>query len=208
MKKYVICSIGLTAAGKTTLLKKVAHMCNIFFISEATIKRNMVQGEYNISNSMDEELRSQGYKAAIELAFDYLSIAGNNVVIIDASFHQLFRRLWIYDEIIKRKITDVSVVWLYCKCDNESIIKRRINQRYIDPIKTADNQANTYDVYKYTLKTFDEVDIRDFKYKIPTYLVEFHTDSWRKLVVKTCCANETFLDLDILNWRKLWESYM
>lgn len=206
MANYIICSIGLTAAGKTTTLKAISSLCGIKFISEGTLKREMVNGEFSIKNSTDEELRSKGYRKAISLAFDYIQTEKKDVI-IDASFHQQFRRNWIYEEITARKLYDISVIWVYCICENESLIEERIHQRFISPIKCADNQANTIGVYNYTKSTFDDVSIERFVGIVPTYLIVVDTE---KSKIVYCDSNDdnNVLDLKINKWRELWENYM
>lgn len=206
MNNYIVCSIGLTAAGKTTTLRKISEVCDLCFISEGSIKREMVEGEYSIKNSTDETLRNMGYKKAISIAFDYIQ-NNNKSVIIDASFHQQFRRDWIYEEIIKRKMDDVSVIWIYCVCNNEKLIRKRIHDRYTSPIKSADNQANTIGVYNYTKSTFDKVCFKKFKTNIPTFLIVFDTERNK---IKSFESNsfDKIFDINIEKWRELWENYM
>ena len=170
--KYIICSIGHTAAGKTTTLRKIADKCGIDFISEGLIKRNLVGESFDVHNSMDEDLRSSGYKKAIGMAFDLLE--KKDAVILDASFHQRFRRLWVYDEIINRNL-DCVVIWVYCYCDRIEEVAKRINLRANAKKITADIQARTMEVYYYTIKTFSEVKIIDFPKEISTAIIYNNT---------------------------------
>lgn len=206
MERYIICSIGLTAAGKTTTMRSISENCGLYFVSEASIKRKMVTGEYTVVNSTDEKLRSLGYRKAISEAFDHIQ-KSNESAIIDASFHQQFRRDWIYEEIQKRKLTHITVIWIYCICEDEKTVENRIFQRYISPIKNADNQANTMEVYYYTKSTFDKVSINNFSSIIPTLIITFDTHTNR---IK-CTASNANLDIKKINidrWRELWENYM
>ncbi len=202
--RYIICSVGLTAAGKTTTMRKIADVCGIKLISEGSIKRGLVQGEYTITNSTDEKLRSRGYRLAIGEAFSVLT---EENVIIDASFHQQFRRDWIYEEIERRKIDNISVIWVYCICRNEDIIRQRIYERFISPNKCADNQANTMDVYYYTKSTFDNVSISAFPSAVPTSIIVFDTEINRMVSTESNDGRDV-LSMEIENWRKLWENYM
>mgnify|MGYP004507952737 CR=1 FL=1 len=206
MSNYIICSIGLTAAGKTTTLRRISSLCGINFISEGAIKRKMVNGEFSIKNSTDEELRSKGYRKAISLAFDYIQ-AERKDVIIDASFHQQFRRNWIYEEIAARKLDDIAVIWIYCVCNNESLIEERIHKRFISPIKCADNQANTIGVYNYTKSTFDDVSIDKFDRIAPTYLIVLDTEK-NRVINRASTVADDVLELKINKWRELWENYL
>lgn len=187
--KYIICSIGHTAAGKTTTLKKISNKMNIPLISEGAIKRNLVGESFNINNSMDENLRSKGYKLAITQAFDILLY--NNSVILDASFHQLFRRLWIYDEIAKRKLDDITVIWVYCFCNDIDKVKDRIDMRAQAKTVTADIQARSMKVYQYTMDSFNSVNITDFPLNINSTII--YNDTCLNKIIKSQ-SNYTMTD--------------
>ena len=158
--KYVICSIGHTAAGKTTTLKKISSKLGISFISEGTIKRSLVGESFGVNNSMDEELRSRGYRIAIDKAFEVLQT--EDAVIIDASFHQAFRRKWVYETAKNNGLSDIIFVWVYCFCDDIDAVRERIDERARAKVVTADIQARSMQVYTYTMSTFDAVSMNDF----------------------------------------------
>lgn len=171
--KILICGIGHTAAGKTTTLRKLAKKLNCIFISEGAIKRGLIGDSFNVNNSMDEDLRSRGYRIAIQQAFNELK--NNTCVIIDASFHQLFRRLWVYDE-VRKFDGDVCVIWVYCYCDNIDKVSERITQRANEKVVHADIQARSMEVYHYTMSTFDKVDIVDFPSYIASAIIYNNTN--------------------------------
>ena len=130
------------------------------FISEGTIKRGLIGETFDVSNSMDENLRSKGYRLAINEAFYVLN--QKSAVIIDASFHQSFRRKWVYETAQNNALKDIVFIWIYCYCDDISLVQQRIEKRAQAKIVTADIQARSMDVYTYTMRTFDKVDIKDF----------------------------------------------
>jgi len=153
--KLLVVSIGRTAAGKTTILRYLFDSLeNIkkVYISEGKIKRDLLTSQFTYINSMDESLRNRGYKKAIELA--KTELLSNDIVFLDASFHQNQRRKWVTD-MLKSLNIDVSLVWIYVFCSNYSIIKSRIEQRSNSLVKNHDNQADQIEVYDYINRTFD-----------------------------------------------------
>lgn len=184
--KYLICSIGHTAAGKTTTLKRLSKKLGIPLISEGQIKRSFVGESFSVTDSMNEQLRDKGYKEAIVQAFNLLKSC--SAVVLDASFHQLFRRLWIYDE-LKKCEYEIGVIWIYCYCDNINKVKERIEERALTKIITADNQARSMDVYFYTMRTFDIVSIKDFPTCFSTVIIFNNTNisSIEKVIKSSKC---------------------
>lgn len=156
-KKYILITIGHTAAGKTTLSKYLARELCIPYISEGLIKRSLIK-EYSSQNSLDESLRDQGYKKAIKQTVEIL-LEGSSVI-LDASFHKLKRRLWVYQSL--EIIENLSVIWLKCNCPNVSEVKKRILTRESDKNKTADNQADKFYIYEHIMSNFDPVRLSDF----------------------------------------------
>ena len=160
MDKYIIISIGHTAAGKTTLLRRLSTVFNLSFISEGALKRSLVE-KYENSCSVDEDLRSNGYKLALQKAMTILK--SENTVILDASFHKKFRRMWVYEYLNQFNLySNAHILWIYCYCSNRDVVKSRIHLREISKIKNADNQADKMFIYDYIIKEFDPVSINDF----------------------------------------------
>lgn len=174
--KLLICGIGHTAAGKTTTLRALSQKMNVSYISEGAIKRNLVGESFDVNNSMDEELRSRGYKIAISKAFDILK--EQDCVILDASFHQLFRRMWVYDEAANFQ-DKIGIIWIYCYCDNIIKVSDRIKKRANEKVVNADIQARSMEVFYYTMRTFDNVKIKDFPKTIATAIIFNNTDMSR-----------------------------
>lgn len=169
-EKFIIAMIGHTAAGKTTLAKYLSERLNSPCISEGKLKRSL-KTQYISENSLDEELRDKGYKMAIMHCIEQLSL--NDIVIIDASFHRLIRRIWLYDAITSQ--LGISVIWLYCDCPNENEVKNRLYKRASEKEKNADNQADQFYIYEYIKSTFDPVSVDDFNPRINTAIIKINT---------------------------------
>jgi adenylate kinase family enzyme len=174
-RKYILITVGHTAAGKTTLSKYLAEELCIPYVSEGLIKRNLVK-EYSSENSLDESLRDNGYKKAIGKTVEIL--LEETAVILDASFHKLSRRLWVYESL--KKIENLSYVWLDCNCPNVSEVKKRILARESDKNKTADNQADRFYVYEHIMSNFDTVRLSDFP--LSTAIISIDTE--KNVVIK------------------------
>ena len=128
---------------------------------------------------------------AIAHCVELLSI--DNTVIIDASFHKLLRRIWLFDALSSQPET--NVIWLYCDCPNETEVRRRLNQRALAKEKNADNQADQFYIYEHIKSTFDPIRINDFNPLIGTAIVIINTAENMILnVEKNSCCNTLLLD--------------
>lgn len=204
--KCIIAMVGHTAAGKTTLAKYLSEKLDVPYISEGEFKRSL-KSKYISENSLDEELRDRGYKMAIGYCMELLSV--NNIVIIDASFHKLVRRIWLFDALSLHPET--NVIWLYCDCPNEKEVKRRINIRVNAKEKNADNQADQFYIYEYIKSTFDPVLIDNFSSHIGTAIVTINTVENKILnVEKNLCCNtmllNTLTESILLNYLQIKQS--
>lgn len=191
-KKYILITVGHTAAGKTTLSKYLAKELSIPYISEGLIKRNLVK-EYSSQNSLDESLRDHGYKKAIGEAVEIL--LEESSVILDASFHKLSRRLWVYESL--ETIENLSYIWLDCNCPNISEVKKRILARESDKNRTADNQADKFYIYEHIVSNFDSVRLSDFP--LSTAIVSIDTE---KNVVLKIQKSSDFDNLIVTNLKE------
>lgn len=188
-EKFLIISVGHTAAGKTTLLKFLRTHFDAIYISESEIKRSLVSS-YSSSDSLDEELRDGAYKIAVEKAVSLLQI--NNTVLLDASFHKLFRRNWVYDEITKIKDA-IVIIWLNVFCDDISKVKERIKNREECEQKTYENQADKYYIFEHISNTFDKVEILSFPNSCPTVLFTINTN-----INKITFVSSNYFDCNIV----------
>lgn len=188
--KCVIAMVGHTAAGKTTLAKYLSEKLCFPYISEGEFKRSLTT-QYVSENSLDEGLRDRGYKMAIAHCIKLLSV--DNTVIIDASFHKLLRRSWVFDALNSQPET--NVIWLYCDCPNEKEVRKRLHQRALAKEKNADNQADQFYIYEHIKSTFDPVQIDDFNPLIGAAIVKINTaENVILSVEKNSCCNTLLLD--------------
>ena len=151
VSRYLFVTVGHTAAGKTTLSKYMRDNPNIIFdyIEEGQIKRD-IMGVYSTMDSLNEHLRDKAYGIAIDRA--YKSLMTKNVL-IDASFHKLERRIWIYD-MLKKYGGEIPVIWLYCYCPNLTKVEKRIANRS-KVTKAAENQADSMSIYYHIMDDFN-----------------------------------------------------
>ena len=169
-EKCIIAMVGHTAAGKTTLARFLSKRLDIPYISEGELKRGL-KPQYISENSLDEELRDKGYRMAIVHCINLL--LDNDIVIIDASFHKLIRRVWLMDAL--NPLSGVNVIWLYCDCPDEKVVRERLRKRALEKEKNADNQADQFYIYKFIKSAFDPVAVDDFNPLIGTAVVKINT---------------------------------
>lgn len=184
--KYIIVTVGHTAAGKTTLARFISNYLNSDYISEGEIKRSLLD-KYTSEDSLNENLRDQGYLIAIKKIVSILE--NKDVVVLDASFHKLLRRKWLYEAI--KEFNNYEIVWLYCHCDDLLIIKNRIGKRNKDINKCADNQADKLSIYEHIISTFDSMDINTLPDYIATTIIEIDTNQNKIINIESNSYNET-----------------
>lgn len=174
MSKIVYITVGHTAAGKTTLSRMLSEIFKIEYISEGKIKRSL-KSSYSSFDSLDEHLRNEGYKKAIEQMADVLKTFDS--VILDASFHKKYRRQWVYDTLKTITGHKIFVVWFFCECPDNDTVKERISKRKSSCVKHADNQADIYEIYEHISTTFDMPKISEFPSTIPSAIIKINTFS-------------------------------
>lgn len=162
-------TLGRPVAGKTTLARFLCSTLGVQYIPEAAIKRSLRAG-YVTHDSLDEDLRDLGYRAAIEVARACLERRAP--VLVDASFHRRRRRQWLYDAV--SKLADGLVV-LYCRCDDPAKIARRIEMRARGP-KSAETQADSMEVYRFIDAAFEEPEEDEFPADLPVAVFDVDTD--------------------------------
>jgi predicted kinase len=198
MKNIICCTLGRTASGKTTIAKYISENIKFIYISEGKIKREIMleRKEYSTNDSLNEELRNQGYKKAIGLCKQHIK-NGNNVI-IDASFHKLFRRKWLYSIIQEcRK----NLFMIYLRCDNLEKVKSRIRARK-SLLKHADTQADSMSIYYHIDQTFDEPTSTELK---DTSIVLFKIDTDKNKIIEIINNDSPIKDVEI--FRKTLNRY-
>lgn len=144
-----IATIGRTGAGKTSLAKWLSLRKGAWLVSEAAIKRTLVNS-YRMEDSLNEDLRDVGYRAAVAAARELL-LKGHETV-VDAAFHLARRREWLAES-CRRAAS--GCIWLYCVCDDIEETRRRIARRKVLP-PGPHTQANSIDVYHLIDSIFEE----------------------------------------------------
>jgi len=184
MLKTIVCTLGRTATGKTTISKYLASSLGVSYISEGEIKRALVHQnkEYDVNDCLDEALRDIAYEEAVRKAKSIL--CSSDCVIIDASFHKFKRRQLVYD--LAHSIGGY-VVFLYTICRDISIIQKRIMNRKTQD-KTYETHADSFRVYEYINATFDEPTYDEIRSNAAT-VIEIST-SIRDVRI-SLCANES-----------------
>jgi len=169
MKPICMATIGRTGAGKTTLAKWVAGHTDAWLVSEAAIKRSLVE-EYKTENSLDEELRDFGYASAAAASACILEKRKN--VIVDAAYHLKKRRAILLNASIKKCI---GWIWFYCKCDDLAETERRILSRK-NATPAYNTQADSMKVYNLIDTLFVEPTINEFINAGPVAIINIQTE--------------------------------
>lgn len=160
MSKLLVLTVGHIAAGKTTLLRAIHRELDAVYISEGSIKRQLVikaGHSYHYTDSLSEDLRDAGYKEAIRQMVE--GFWEHDIVLMDASFHRQFRRDWVMAALRENGLLDIDILILWLFCSDEGEVERRVKKRAAAEIKNADNQADNMEVYRHIQGSFDPVDL-------------------------------------------------
>jgi predicted kinase len=161
-------TLGRPVAGKTTLARFLATALGAQYIPEAAIKR-CLRPEYVTRDSLDEDLRDVGYRAAIEVVRACLE--RGTPALVDASFHRRRRRQWLYDAVAK---SADGLVWFYCRCDDPTTVARRMDRRARGP-KSAETQADSMEVHRFIDATFEEPEDGEVPAELPVAIFDVDT---------------------------------
>jgi len=168
--KLVIMTIGKTAVGKTTTLERVCASMGALHISEAGIKEAL-KSHYCAKDCLDEGLRDLAYRGAIAIAFHTAS--SGVAAAIDASFHRLHRRQWLYEAVSQ---TAIRLAVLHCYCENPRKITQRIAERQRAPL-TAKTHAGSMDIVRHIASGFETPKVQELPSSVPTAFFQVNTDS-------------------------------
>ena len=151
--KIVIAMLGRTAAGKTTTARALSRRIgNSLFIGESALKLALTDKDQKFTSShLNESLRDFGYRAAVAVAEE--AIRKDITPLIDASFHKVARRDWVFSLARRRRID--LLVFIYCCCSSDDETKKRIARR--SSREGIDNAAGDYSVYKHISDNFEEI---------------------------------------------------
>jgi predicted kinase len=161
---------GHTASGKTTLSRWLAANTAAIHISQSARKRALVT-EYSAADSLREDLRERGYEAALADALE--CIRAGSTPIIDASYHKLARRRRVYEG---AAAVGAFVILIDCFCPSTDEVSRRIAARRGVP-KTADNQADSMQIYHHILGTEDPFSEGEVPGCVPTGFIRINTSA-------------------------------
>lgn len=107
-------------------------------------------------------------------------LKGNNVI-IDATFHKLYRRRWVY-ELVKEFNANFIILWF--SFNNEDEIREFLKQRRDNP-DFRDRILHTWDQYSIMVKQTDKLENFEFKNKI----IYFDRDT-KKIKLYNCDTND------------------
>ena len=145
--------LGRTAAGKTTTARELSRRIgNSLFIGQSALKIALTDKDQKFTSShLNESLRDFGYRAAVAVAEE--AIRKEITPLIDASFHKVARRDWVFS-LARRRGIDL-LVFIYCCCSSEDETKKRIARR--SSREGIDNAAGDYAVYRHINDNFEEI---------------------------------------------------
>lgn len=195
-KPLALFTMGRTAVGKTTLAQGLSKTLDALYVPEGAIKR-LFRNEYKTEDSLDEDLRDIGYRAAI--AAWKASLDFGKSAILDAAFHRKQRRRWLYNAISKN---NCCLVVLYCCCDSEEKIRKRIANRKRLP-KSAYTQADSMSIFNFIDSQFEEPTRNELSFGIPAALFTIDTNrnmitSSEHIVYDGNITASTFSDIESL----------
>ena len=173
--RVIIAMLGRTAAGKTTTARELSmRIQDSLFISQSALKIALTDKDYKFTSfHLDETLRDIGYTAAIAVAEE--AIRKEITPLIDASFHKVARRDWVFS--LARRCRIDLLVFIYCYCSSEDETKKRIARRSFK--EGIDNAAGDYAVYKHISDNFEEITLAESK-GFPTAV--FYVDTFSQSV--------------------------
>jgi predicted kinase len=147
LRPLLVVAFGRPAAGKSTLAQWIADRLPAWRVAEVAIKRAL-RPTLGPADVFDEDLRNVSYRAAISAA-EALVGSGRSCV-IDATFHRRERRVWITSMAASMQTT---TIWLYCRCDDEREVGRRLAGRALDG---PDGHARSFEAFRYMNASFEE----------------------------------------------------
>lgn len=178
--KFVIAMLGRTAAGKTTTARELSkRIGNSLYIGQSALKIALTDQDQKFTPShLNESLRDLGYRAAVAVAEE--AIREEITPLIDASFHKIARRDWVFS--LARRCGINLLVFIYCCCSSEDETKKRIARR--NSREGIDNAAGDYAVYRHISDNFEEITsaesggVPTAVFYVDTFLQSVESVSW------------------------------
>jgi len=157
-KPILIMLYGLPATGKTTISRKIRdyfdHQINTKLISTFRIREEM-----GLEDLYSKNQREQVYQSLFILLEKKLKMNVDKCIILDGNFNKRDRRKMVYD-IVKKYNADLYV--LKCIVDNQTIIKKRMNQRK-KQIGILEHKASNIDLYNMIDQETDPIEADEEK---------------------------------------------
>lgn len=182
--KVVIAMLGRTAAGKTTTVRELSKRIeDSLYIGQSALKIALTDQDQKFTPShLNESLRDFGYRAAVAVAEE--AIRKEITPLIDASFHKVTHRDWVFS-LARRHGIDL-LVFIYCCCSSEDETKKRIARR--SSREGIDNAAGDYAVYRHINDNFEEITSAESRgvptavFYVNTFLQSVESVSWNTTV--------------------------
>ena len=199
--RILIAMLGRTAAGKTTTARELSRRIGgSLFIGQSALKIALTDKHHKFTPShLNESLRDFGYRAAIAVAEE--AIRKDITPLIDASFHKVARREWVFS--LARRCGIDLLVFIYCYCSNEDETKKRIARR--SSREGIEDAAGDYEVYKHISNNFEEITSAESG-GIPTAV--FYVDTFSQSVESVCWSTTADQDVRIGELLVLVENVM
>jgi len=187
--RVVIAMLGRTAAGKTTTARELSRRIgDSLYIGQSALKLALTDKDHKLTSThLNESLRDYGYRAAVAVAEE--AIRKEITPLIDASFHKVARREWVFS-LARRRGIDL-LVFIYCFCSSEDETKKRIARR--SSKEGIDNAAGDYAVYKHISDNFEEITLAESE-GIPSAV--FYVDTFSQSVESVVWNNT--VDQDVM----------
>ncbi len=139
--------MGRPASGKTTLARHLARVFGGVVVSTAEIKEERLTS-FRTEWCFDEGLRDVAYWVALERCRGIL--ASGLMPLVDAGFHKRARRVELYESAVS---CGASLLLVYCRCDDLSIVHARIHGRTVGP-RSADTHADSLALHEHLDRQF------------------------------------------------------
>ncbi len=153
-KKIVLLVMGRTASGKTTIAERLSSRLSFKYIPCAYFKR-LVKADYSASDSLDDNLRDQGLKLAVNEGISDLRKSG---IVFDSSFGSKIRREYVINSFSDRAD---SFYYIYCISSDIKETQNRISARKGHEQEDIQYHASDFKVYEHINSTFEEPDINE-----------------------------------------------
>ncbi len=176
MKNFIALTFGYTAAGKSTIAKKIAKIPDTEIFHSAVIRKEMnltpktaeeADRFFDYRNNLRNKIDKKIYQRLVENAESALK-KGKNVV-LDAGYFFSWQRQMIYE---KARQLEVEVFIIKVRCDDEQEIKRRLEKRKKEFNSSPLNETpswNTYLATKQITEPFEEDNLEDLEINILEY---------------------------------------